>query len=343
MITTKKCLLLLGIIFQAITSFSQSKIIGKIDSLLSLHTNTPFNGVILVSDDKKAIYSKALGFSNFTHSTSLKIDDQFVVGSISKQFTATLVLQEYEKRRINLSIPIRRYLPELTQSWADTVTVHHLLSHTHGIVTLEKPTMFKVGAQFAYSQIGYDLLAKIIERTSGKSFSSLATELFKQCKMSRTFHPDVMEYHHLAKGYTQQPDGTMAFDSSSFMNYPAAGSFVSTAGDLALWNECLHNGKLLKPNTYQMMITPQKNAVREHPIFGKTYYGYGITVLNTGKLTRLGQTGFTPGFVSMDFYYPETHTTVVVWENVVYDNDNLVNAFKYHTEILQIAEMNLKN
>jgi len=89
------------------------------------------------------------------------------------------VLREFDKGNIDLFTPIKKYLPELTQSWADTVTIHHLLTHMHGISQLDKPTTFKVGTQYSYSQIGYELLAKIIERTSGKSFAELSrsTEL----------------------------------------------------------------------------------------------------------------------------------------------------------------------
>jgi len=316
----------------------QSNLAKRIDSLIACKTKKPFNGVILISQDGKTKYSKVNGYSDIERKTPLLVNDQFVIGSISKQFTAVLVLQEFDKGHINLFVPIHNYLPELTQNWADTVTVHNLLTHTHGVTELDKPTTFKVGAQFAYSQIGYDLLAKIIERTSGKSFAELSKDLFKKCRMTNTFHPNIKEYKNLVKGYTEQENGIVTFDSSSLDNYAAAGAFISTANDLILWNQNLQNGKLLKKSSFAMMMTKQKNAIRQHPIFGVTEYGYGITIDTKENILQLGQTGFAPGFVSMDFYFPRIKTSVVVFENVAYDSDDIKKTFYYLTEILKILK-----
>lgn len=62
----------------------------------------------------------------------------------------------------------------------------------HGIIELNEATLFKAGTQYAYSQIGYDLLAKIIEKTSGKIFAELSKKLFEKCGMNSTFHPDII-------------------------------------------------------------------------------------------------------------------------------------------------------
>lgn len=321
----------------------QSNFAKQIDALITSKTTKPFNGIIIVSQNGKTKYSRCYGYSDLDKKTSLRMNDQFVIGSISKQFTAVLVLEEFDKGRIDLFAPIHRYLPELTQSWADTVTVHHLLTHLHGIVHPNKPTTNKAGTQFVYSQIGYDLLAKIIERTSGKSFAELSGELFKKCGMNNTFHPDSKEYRNLVKGYTEQENGVVAIDNSSLSNYAAAGAFISTAEDLVLWNQNLQNGKLLKARTFTTMTTKQVNAVRQHPIFGTTEYGYGITVDTKDNILQLGQTGFAPGFISMDFYFPATNTSIVVLENTAYDTDDLKKTFYYHTEILKIIRQEIKS
>jgi len=335
---TKRMLFILLFLTTIKVSYGQQLNFAKrIDSLVSSKTTKPFNGIILISQNGKTKYSKVCGYSDIDKKTFLQLNDQFVIGSISKQFTAVLVLREFDKGRIDLSTPIHKYLPELTQSWADTVTVHHLLTHTHGITQLDKQTSFKVGSQYSYSQIGYDLLAKIIERTSGKSFAELSKELFMKCGMVNTFHPDIKEYKNLVKGYTEQENGIVAFDSSSLDNYAAAGAFISTANDLILWNQNLQNGKLLKESTFAMMTTKQKNAIRQHPVFGVTEYGYGITIDTKDNILKLGQTGFAPGFVSMDFYFPQTKTSVVVLENVAYDSDDLKKTFLYHVQILNIV------
>lgn len=327
-----------------ILTFGQQNSINKqIDSLISTRTTKPFNGVILISQKGKIKYSEKFGYSDIDKKEPLKLNDQFVIGSISKQFTAVLVLREYDKGNLNLFTSIQKYLPELTQSWADTVTIHHLLTHIHGITQLDKPTTFKVGTQYSYSQIGYDLLAKIIERTSGKSFAELSKNLFEECGMKNTFHPDIKEYKNLVKGYTESENGTIEFEPETFQNYVAAGSFISTAEDLNIWNNKFYSGKLLKSKTMKMVETKQNGAVRDHPLFGVTEYGYGITVDTKENILQYGQTGFAPGFISMNFYFPKTKTSVILLENVAYETNDLKKTFYYHIEILKIIRNEIKN
>lgn len=321
----------------------QLKLANQIDSLISAKTIKPFNGIILISQKGKIKYSKISGYSDIDKKKVLTFNDQFVVGSISKQFTAVLVLREFDKGRLDLFTPIHNYLPELTQGWADTVTVHHLLTHMHGITQIDKPTAFKVGTQFSYSQIGYDLLAQIIQKTSGKSFAKLSKELFEKCGMNNTFHPDINGYSNLVKGYTEIDNGKIEYESESFQNYVAAGAFISTAEDLTTWNNLFYRGKLLKEETMKLLTMQQKGAVRNHPIFGITKYGYGITIDTTNQILQLGQTGFAPGFVSMSFYFPKSQTSVIVLQNIAYDTDDLKKTFYYHTKILKIIRQEIKN
>lgn len=328
------------------TTFGQqinNSIEKQIDSLISAKTSKPFNGIILISHNGQTKYVESFGYSDIENRTALKLNDQFVIGSISKQFTAVLVLREVNKGNIDLFTPIRKYLPELSQNWADTVTVHHLLTHMHGITQLGKSTAFKVGTQYSYSQIGYDLLAKIIEKSSGKSFAELSKNLFKECGMENTFHPDIMKYNNLVKGYTENKNGEIEQETETFQNYVAAGSFISTVNDLSIWNSLFYSGKLLKKKTMKMVQTKQNGAVRNHPIFGITEYGYGITIDTKENIVQYGQTGFAPGFISMNFYFPKTKTSVVVLENIAYDTNDLKKTFYYHTEILKTVRNEIKN
>jgi len=89
--------------------------------------------------------------------------------------------------------------------------------------------------------------------------------------------------------------------------------------------------------------TKQQGAVRDHPIFGVTEYGYGITIDTKENILQFGQTGFAPGFVSMNFYFPEAKFSVIVLENIAYDTDNLEKTFYYHTKILKIVRQEIKN
>jgi len=335
--------LLLIFLFTTIISFGQQRNIGdQIDSLLFAETNNPFNGAILIAEQGQDTYKKVKGYSDLENKVPLKLNDQFVIGSISKQFTAVLVLQEYDKGNLDLFIPIRHYLPDLTQDWADTVTVHHLLTHTHGIAQLDKRTTFAVGTRYAYSQIGYDLLAQIVEKTSGTSFATLSQRLFETCGMNNTFYPDIKKYNDLVKGYTETEGGHISYEQESFENYAAAGSFVSTASDLNVWNDKFYSGQLLKTETMDILKTKQKGAVRNHPIFGITEYGYGITIDTNEGFLQYGQTGFAPGFVTMNFFFPETKTSVIVLENIAYDTHDFKSTFGIHTAILKMVRDDIK-
>jgi Beta-lactamase class C and other penicillin binding proteins len=341
-----KIRLILTLLFLTSLSISygqQLNFAKQIDTLISAKTTKPFNGVILICQKGKTKYSKTYGYSDIDKKEVLRINDQFVIGSISKQFTAVLVLRELDKKHLDLSTSIHKYLPELPQSWADTVTIHHLLTHMHGITQIDKPTTFKVGTQYSYSQIGYDLLAKIIEKTSGKTFAELSKNLFEECGMKNTYHPEIKGYNNLVKGYTEIGNGKIEYENKTFQNYVAAGSFISTVEDLNIWNEIFYSGKLLEKETMKMLETKQQGAVRNHPIFGITEYGYGITIDTKEDILQLGQTGFAPGFISMSYYFPKNQISVIVLENIAYDTDDLKKAFYYHTEILKIVRQEIKN
>ncbi|GGD48932.1 serine hydrolase [Emticicia aquatilis] len=310
--------------------------------MINAKTEKPFSGIISITKHGKVQYLTIKGFANKEKKTPLERNDQFVIGSISKQFTAALILRAYDEGKVSLHTPIRKYLPNLKLSWADTVTIHQLLTHTHGIVSLNKALSFRAGTQYAYSQIGYDLMAQILESVNNKSFSVLADELFKKCVMLNTFHPDLKKYKNLVKGYSEQENGKLVFETATFENYPAAGGFISTVDDLIKWNECLYSGKLFKANTFEMMKTKQPLAIRQHPLFGRTEYGYGITVDDKEGLLQLGQTGYTPGFISMNFYFPKTQTSLIILDNFVWYPEELDKAFKYHTEILKFLRNSLK-
>ncbi len=318
----------------------QSAIREKIDSVLRIQPARPFNGTILVAQQDSILYKEKCGYADLQSRETFSWDHTFIVGSIGKQFTAVLVLQEVEKGNIRLDESVSYYLPDLPCAWKDSVTIHHLLTHTHGIVSLDKPLMFAAGKDFSYSQIGYDLLAHVIEKVQNDSFYNISSMLFKRCGMNDTFHPMSSDNTKLVKCYKEDKDGTITEQTEIYEVPVAAGGFISTAEDLLIWNRNLFEGNLLERETLQQMITPYPYAVREHPIFGFTQYGYGITVDEAINLLQVGQTGYLPSFVSMDFYFPQTKTSVIVLENISY-GDDLKDTFFYHTQILDIIKENI--
>ena len=321
-----KLKILLFIFFALNFSFAQNQkqLSKKIDSIIENKNPRPFNGVIVITEKGKTKYSKALGFTNFKTKIPLKISDQFEIMSNTKQITAVLLLKEVEKGTVNLNSAIKKYLPSLTQNWADTVTVHQLLNHTHGITDTEKPLLFKAGSDFKYGNLSNILLGKIIENASKKSYSELATSLFKQLKMKNTFCYSKDDRRNLVFGHMNK-ENKFSVVENSFINdenLPADG-IITTAKDLTTWNSKLHKGKILKPETYKLMTT--SSVLSLHDVFGKEKmgYGYGIRILDENGIKYFGHTGLGDGFASLNIYIPKTDTSLIVLENQMNENSDL--------------------
>lgn len=325
-------LLLSGCISQK-SNTENFPLIASIDVLVD---STGFNGVILVSRDNKILFSKVKGFSSLEDSTLLTIDNQFVIGSISKQITAVLVMQAYEQGLLALDDKLSSYLPELNQPWAQEISIHQLLTHTHGIESLDQPLQFEPGSQFQYSQLGYHLLGRILERVHGRSFQQLASALFRKHKLDHTFHPDAAAAYTLVKGYEQEGNGPFRYQTQSLQNYAAAGSFISNAADLNRWNQLLHARKLVNAESLRLMKTAY--ATRVHPIYGTVEYGYGLLFQKGEEDLQLGTLGYAPGFVSASYYYPQTGFSLVVLENTARHLWELDKTFGVHTRLMELVK-----
>ena len=340
--TSGFCIYLLCLLMS--TNTIAQNIRPAIDALLEPDDRKPFNGVILVAQGTDTLYTEARGYSNIAKRTPLQLSDQFIIGSVSKQITATIVLMAYDRGELDLHTPIHKYLPHLKQAWADTVTVHHLLTHTNGIKEhgIDQPLAFAPGTKCQYSNTGYQLLGEIAAAVSGKTFAELSTELFRQCGMTRTFHPELKKHKHLVKSYLENSGGSIELVSGS-ESLPTwiipAGGFISTAGDLVKWNNELHNGRILKPATYKLMTTRHENAVRMHPLFGRTMYGYGLAV-GESEPVKLGHSGQLVGFCTINFYYPATGTSIIVLDNVQLMPNDIKQSFDYQVKIIDAVENN---
>ena len=291
---------------------------AKIDSLIKNTNPRIFNGVVFIQQNGKEKYSKAFGYVDFNKKTPLEIKDRFSTMSIAKQITATLILQQVEKGTIDLHQPIRKYLPDFKYAWADTITVHHLLNHTSGLYSDDlKPNLkLKTGTEFSYSNVGYSVLGLVLEKQSGKSYQELVTALFKKCKMNDSAYPTDISSKLLTKGHTIRKDGSFKLNEKSGFDtsYYFGSHLIVTAPDLAKWNECLHNDKLLKPETYKLMTNYSVTAT--HQLFGENPigYGYGLRINDKADINEIGHTGFHPseGFTAVNLYYPKTKTSVIV-------------------------------
>ncbi len=314
-------------------SYRLDELSAQIDSIAEV---TEFNGVVLLAKKNSVIYHKAFGLSDIDKQVKLHTLDQFYIGSISKQITAVLILREYEVGNLKLEDSLAKFLPKLKQSWAHQVTIHHLLTHTHGIVNVNEPLEFGVGEQFNYSQLGYGLLAQILEKIQGKAFEDIANELFAEFDMHHTLHPSKRNAALLALGYEEVEQGEMVLAEGNPVQYIAAGGFISNAQDLLRWNLYLHKNRILKPETYALMT--KNHATRNHPIFGEIDYGYGL-LFNKGEQERqIGALGYAPGFASANYFFPQSEITLIVLSNMARNLDDFKLTFEMHLRLIDLVK-----
>lgn len=327
---TKTALLLL-FTFSSCHSLAQKKDDYKksIDSLIQ-NTNPVFNGVVIVSQNGKTIYSKAKGYSNFETKKPLTLDSQFEIMSLTRQITAALILKEVEKGKIDLHTPIKKYLPNLKQTWADTITIHQLLNHSHGITDLQKPLLFESGSDFKYGNEGYPILGQILESVSKKSYSDLTNDLFKKLKTNNTFCYSQDKDRNLVTGYMNN-GGTLEKAENNLISpykVPSSG-LISTVNDLLIWNNNLHKGKILKPESYKLMTS--YTIKNQHNFFGKEKegYGYGLRIIEQEAIKYFGHTGLGNGFSAVNLYFPESDVSMIVLENQMPEDSNLFYASEF--------------
>ena len=303
-------------------AFAQSHLQKRIDSLLKTKEPRSFNGVVLISQNGKTIYQNALGLAKSNNKYFKKININFFLIYNIKKITAVFILRYVYKGKIDLQKNIRTYLPNFPQKWADSVIIHQLLNHTSGIVSLEKPLASKPGISFKYTDLNYILLGKIVEAVTKDTYERAVSELFSVCGMKNSGYPNGAIQSSLVNGFhfSENKEEISKYIISKD-RVPAAG-LVSTVSDLAIWNEKLHSGKLLKPATYKKMIS--YNILSQHNVFGEKAigYGYGIRINDQSEITEFGHTGIVPeqGFTSVNLYYPQTRTSVIVLENQCFDD-----------------------
>ncbi len=316
---------------------------AKIDSLIQTTKPRKFNGVILITQNEETKYSKAYGYSNFENKTPITLKDNFRIQSNSKQITAVLILKEVEKGKIELKRPIIEYLPNIVQNWADTVTVHQLLNNSSGITAIDEPLLFEAGTEFYYSNVGYALLGRIIEKVNDKKYIEVANDFFKKLDMNNSYCYELGKANNgLINGYRGINDefnlvdiNTIVTSEKGWEDFIPAGGIISNAYDLNLWDENLHKGKLLDSNTYTLMTDFDKTTDFFN-VFGeeKVGYGYGVCISNK-SLNHIGHAGKGIGFGSFKFYIPEKNLDVIVLENVYNEDANIF--FHFEKKIRDIV------
>ena len=314
---------------------------SKADAIESLldryHELGTFNGAALVAENGKVIFKKGFGFADFEWKSPNTPDTKFRLGSITKQFTAALLLQLVEEGKVSLETPLSDALPYYRADTGAIITIHHLLAHTSGIPSYTGlPDFFKdvsrdpyavrdfvleycsgdlefePGAEFRYNNSGYFLLGAIIEQVTGKGYAQALEERILDPLGMRASGYDLAAplLEKRARGYER---GLLDVRNADYldMSLPfAAGALYSTVEDLYLWDQALYGDRVLPPAAKERMFTPNL----EH--YG---YGWGIRErpIGPGKAERLtvGHGGGINGFNTLIRRVPEDRHLVVLLNN----------------------------
>jgi D-alanyl-D-alanine carboxypeptidase len=297
-------------------------------------TGTPSASVAVVQGGKVA-YVKAYGMARLDPAMAAEAGMQYSIGSISKQFTATMVLLLVQDGKLKLDDPVGKYLPELTR--ANEVTIRQVLSMTSGYqdfwpedyvmtsmmkptdpqqildVWGKKPLDFEPGAEWQYSNTNYVIAGRIVEIVGGKPLiEQLQERIFKPLKMTGVFNSDASRLPaNDPTGYYQHALGPLRPAPQEGQGWMfAAGELAMPASDLALWNISLMDRTLLTPASYDTMFTEVK--LKD----GKgTSYGLGVFVGTRNGHRFIEHSGEVSGFVSENIVFPDDKAAVTVLTN----------------------------
>ena len=268
--------------------------------------------------------------------------DLLRIGSVTKTFTATLVLILCDEGILRLNDKLENYLPNFPN--ADKVTVRQLLMHTSGIVTWDEDEEirmqifngtgdwtidklidwaaqqafhFEPGTAYYYSNIGYFILGKIIEQAGGSTVADLLEE--KIClplSLNNTFMPDVphptgetIHGYDGSSGSVVDMTGTPQADAINFELAWTAGGILSTLDDLTIWARAVSNGELISDSLHIQQMPVMVPPSQHNPYWSG--YGMGIGQMDVW----LGHTGAVSGYACNMSYFPEKDVSIITFFN----------------------------
>ncbi|HUI42912.1 MAG TPA: serine hydrolase domain-containing protein, partial [Terriglobia bacterium] len=310
----------------------------KIDELMGLyHDYGQFNGSVLVAEGGSVIYKKGFGLADMEWNLANAPDTKFRLGSVTKQFTSMLVMQQVEKGRLRLDGRVSDYLPYYRKETGDRITVRHLLTHTSGIPNytalphffedvsrnpfgvkefVQKycsgDLEFEPGSKFSYSNSGYFVLGAILEQVTGEPYERLLREgIFDPLGMKDTGYDHweailprrAVGYEKSLGGYATAPYLDMSIPFS-------AGSLYSTVEDLYRWDQALYTERLITAKSREMIFTPY---------LGNYAFGWVVRRQPVGpagaQRVVIGHEGGINGFNTLITRIPEDRHLVVLLNN----------------------------
>jgi D-alanyl-D-alanine carboxypeptidase len=276
------------------------------------------------------------GKADLEHDVAATSQSVFRIGSVTKQFTAAAVIQLMEQGKLRLEDSIGAHLGSLPTAWRG-VTVQQLLDHTSGIpsytdigeswvrrwgeamtprqivaLVAERPMDFAPGTAWRYNNTGYTLLGMLIEKHTGKPWGDdFNTRFAEPLGLDNTLNcRSALIIPGRVRGYERFNDGWMNAVYLSMTQPYSAGALCSTIGDLTRWNQALHQGRVVSPDSYRMMTTPTGVAAT-----APLRYGLGLirdTVAGHQMITHGGNIN---GFASANAWIPDADLSVTILAN----------------------------
>lgn len=312
-----------------------------------------FNGTILLAAGDTILFNKGYGLANRSYDIPNRSDTKYLIGSITKLFTAVLTLQMAEEGLLDLDTTIDTYLPSFPEKNASRITVRHLLEHKSGIphhfiaipryfemhdkyfhTPLEFMKHFwdtellhKPGERVTYTSPGYYVLGVILETVSGKSYPELLEEnIFIPLGMKNTHvHNNRTIHKNMATGYQRGLEGYALACIEEESTRLAAGNILSTTQDLYQLQKILDfkGDNILSEKSKKMLLEPHSPNVSLAGIVMPIPYNDG-----KDKITFLRAGGSSYGFRALMDRIIEKDACMIALSNIQSDQISLYDIFE---------------
>ena len=313
---------------------SRQDTVARVDSIFSRFTTGTPGCAVGVSRLGRTVLAKAYGMANLEYDVPLTTESIIEAGSVAKQFTAAAILLLAQQGKLSIDDQVRKHIPELPDYGAP-LTIRHMINHTSGlrdwgtvaavegwprgsrvhthdhvldIVSRQRILNFPPGSQYLYSNTGYNLLAMIVQRVSGRSFADFTrTEIFEPLGMARTSWRD--DYTRVVKGRATaySPTRTGFRLNMPFENVHGNGGLLTTVEDLLRWSANFDNGQVGGPTLLREQVRPARlTGGRE------IEYAAGLTVSRYRGVAEVSHSGATAGYRAFLTRYPEHGLAIAV-------------------------------
>jgi len=328
---------------KALLAYNPKDADKKIDAVMQmLHKTRGFNGNVLVAKHGKIIYQNAIGWADYLHRDSLKINSQFELASVTKTITSTAIMMLWEQGKLKLDDDVKKYFPDFPY---DGVTIRLLLTHRSGmmnyvyftddlyraehrnqrkgltnaeemaLIAQYKPRPFnKPNARFLYNNSNFMVLGSIIEKITGQSYADFVkTHIFKPSGMEHTACYSKAVYDKIPVAVVGHDRGQWRYSvAQNFLDGPVGDKGVySTVGDLWLYDRALRAGRLLKQSTMDSAY-----QIRNPLVHGHFSYGYGWRIFEAPDKQVIYHTGWWHGFRHIYLRDIKDDITVVLLTNL---------------------------